>query len=418
MARDGLRRELTTALRRAVAQQVPVRHTGLRVKTNGDFMNVNLTVKPTGVGGDSAAQPTLFVIIVEEAPASNQERPKKVAAVQAGHTGTRRARAVDARIAALTQELRDNQENLDATKEELGTANEELKSSNEEMQSVNEELQSTNEELETSKEELQSVNEELATVNNELQIKVADLSRANNDMNNLMVATGVGTVFLDHHLRIQRFTPAITQVINLLQTDVGRPVGQLVVHLVGYDRLVADTQEVLDTLAPKEVEVQTKAGAWFLLRIRPYRTLENVIEGAVITFTEITEMKQAQRALRESADLRRLAVVVRDAHDAVLVQDLHGRITAWNPSAARMYGWSQAEALTMNIRDLIAEGRREQELARVQRLGRGEVLEPYRLQRIAKDGESIEVWVTASVLVSDSGNAYAIATTEKQVEEG
>src|SRR5712692_8207599 len=417
MARDGLRRELTTALHRAVAQQVPVRHKGLRVKTNGDFTNVNLTVKPTRVGGDSAAEPRLFVIIVEEAPASNQEGPKKVAAVPAGHTGTRRATAVDARVAALTQELRDNQENLDATKEELGTANEELKSSNEEMQSVNEELQSTNEELETSKEELQSVNEELATVNAELQTKVADPSRANNDMNNLMVATGVGTIFLDHHLCIQRFTPAITQVINLIQADVGRPVGQLVVHLVGYDRLVVDTQEVLDTLVPKEVEVQTKAGAWFLLRIRPYRTLDNVIEGAVITFTDITEMKQAQTALRENAELRRLAVVVRDAHDAVMVQDLQGRITAWNPAATRMYGWSEAEALTMNIRDLIAEGRREQELGRVQRLGRGEVLEPYRSQRIPKDGQGVEVWVTASVLVNDAGDPYAIATTEKQVEE-
>jgi len=416
MARDGLRRDLTTALHRAVAQRVPVHHTGLRVKTNGDFMNVNLTVKPTGAGGDSAAQPSLFVIIVEEAPASNQERPKKVA-LQAGHTGTRRAIAVDARIAALTRELHDNQENLHAMKEDLGTANEDLKSSNEEMQSVNEELQSTNEELETSKEELQSLNEELATVNNELQIKVADLSRANNDMDNLMVATGVGTVFVDHDLRIQRFTPAITQVINLIQTDVGRPVGQLVVHLVGYDRLVADTQEVLDTLAPKEVEVQTVAGAWFLLRIRPYRTVDNVIEGAVITLTDVTEMKQVQRALRESADLRRLAIVVRDAYDAVLVQDLHGRLVAWNPGAARMYGWSEAEALTMNIRDLITEGLREQELARVQRTGRGEVVEPYRSQRFTKDGQSVEVWVTASVLLNDSGDAYAIATTEKPVGE-
>ena len=160
------------------------------------------------------------------------------------------------------------------------------------MQSVNEELQSTNEELETSKEELQSVNEELATVNAELQKKVADLSRANNDMNNLLAGTGIGTVFVDHQLRIQRFTPAVTQVINLILTDVGRPVGHIVSNLVGYDRLVEDVQAVLDTLAPKEVEVQTKAGAWYLLRIRPYRTLENVIEGAVITFTEITEMKK------------------------------------------------------------------------------------------------------------------------------
>ncbi len=142
-----------------------------------------------------------------------------------------------------------------------------------------------------------------------------------------------------------------------------------------------------------------------------------MIEGAVISFTEITDMKQAQIALRESADLRRLAVVVCDASDAIMVQDLDGRITAWNPMAVRVYGWSEAEARTMNIRDLIAGGQHEQELARVQRLARGEVLEPYRTHRIAKDGQGIEVWVTASVLVSDSGDPYGIATTEKHVEE-
>jgi two-component system, chemotaxis family, CheB/CheR fusion protein len=128
-------------------------------------------------------------------------------------------------------------------------------------------------------------------------------------------------------------------------------------------------------------------------------------------------MKLAQTALRESADLRRLAIVVRDAYDAVLVQDLHGLLVAWNPGAARMYGWSEAEALTMNIRDLIIEGLREQELARVQRLGQGEVVEPYRSQRFTKDGQSVEVWVTASVLLNDAGDAYAIATTEKTIGE-
>ena len=189
------------------------------------------------------------------------------------------------------------------------------------MQSVNEELQSTNEELETSKEELQSVNEELATVNTELQTKVADLSRANNDMNNLLAGTGIGTVFVDHQLRILRFTPAATRIINLILSDVGRPVGHIVSNLVGYDRLVADVQAVLDTLIPKEVEVQTTEGKWYTMRIQPYRTLDNVIEGAVITFVDITEMKKTQEALRKANDLLRLAVVVRDAHDAITVQD-------------------------------------------------------------------------------------------------
>jgi len=168
------------------------------------------------------------------------------------------------------------------------------------MQSINEELQSTNEELETSKEELQSVNEELATVNAELQTKVSDLSRANNDMNNLLAGTGIATVFVDHQLRILRFTPAATRIINLILSDVGRPVGHIVSNLVGYDRLPADVQMVLSSLIPKEVDVQTTEGKWYTLRIQPYRTLDNVIEGAVITFIDISSMKQTEEALRES----------------------------------------------------------------------------------------------------------------------
>ena len=202
-------------------------------------------------------------------------------------------------IAALRQELRAKEEYLQTANEELETSNEELKSSNEEMQSVNEELQSTNEELETSKEELQSVNEELATVNSELQTKVVDLSRANNDMNNLLAGTGIATVFVDHSLRILRFTPATTQIINLILSDLGRPVGHIVSNLVGYDRLVQDLRAVLDSLIPHEVEVQTTEGGWYTLRIQPYRTLENVIEGAVITFVDITEVKKTREALRD-----------------------------------------------------------------------------------------------------------------------
>jgi len=416
MAREGLRPDLTTALHKAVALKAPVRHPGLRIKTNGDFTIVDLTVQPVAANPDSEAAGKLFLVVFENAPAPGPHLSETAAVLGAGGDASQVATDVDARVATLKQELRAKEEYLQTTNEELATSNEELKSANEEMQSVNEELQSTNEELETSKEELQSVNEELGTVNTELQNKVADLSRSNNDMNNLLAGTGIGTIFVDHQLRIQRFTPTVTQVINLILTDVGRPVSHIVSNLAGYDRLAADVREVLDTLVPKEVEVQTQTGTWYLLRIRPYRTLENVIEGAVITFTEITEIKKAQAALRESEDLRRLAVVVRDAHDAIAVQDLEGRILAWNPGAERMYGWSEAEALAMNIRDLVPESRREETLAVLRKLSRAEVLEPYRMPRMAKDGRIVEVWLTATALVNDSGGVYAIATTERKVQ--
>ena len=418
MAREGLRRDLTSALHKAVAQKAPVRHEGLVVKTNGAFSRVNLTVRPAEAGPSALAEPRLFVVILEDAPAQDEAHVPAVATSGEDAAEATGSTDVDARIAALTRELRAKDQYLQSTHEELATSNEELKSSNEEMQSVNEELQSANEELETSKEELQSINEELTTVNAELQSKLGDLSRANNDMNNLLAGTGVGTIFVDHQKRIQRFTPTITQVLNLISSDAGRPIGDIAATFVGYNSLTADIQAVLDTLVPKEVEVQTPAGAWFLLRIRPYRTLENVIEGAVITFTEITDMKKARLDLQQSEALRRLAVVVRDSHDAVLVQALDGRITAWNPCAVKRYGWSEAEALAMNIRALIPADQRETSLAKVREAAHSEVLAPYRAQRLAKDGRLIDVWLTAAALVDELGEAYAIATTERAIKGG
>ncbi len=296
MAREGLRRDLTTALHRAAEGKEIVRQTGLRVKTNGHFTTVDLTIRPVTAGSTVKTESTLYLVVLEEAAPI---APRQEQADAAGETAAQGA-DTDTRIAVLKQELRAKEEYLQTTNEELETANEELKSSNEEMQSVNEELQSTNEELETSKEELQSVNEELATINAELQMKLGDLLRANNDMNNLLAGTGIGTVFVDHHLHILRFTPAATRIINLIQADVGRPVTHIVSNLVGYDRLQADAQSVLDTLIPKEVEVQTKEGAWYTMCLQPYRTLDNVIEGAVITFVDITKRKLAEHELRES----------------------------------------------------------------------------------------------------------------------
>jgi len=297
MAREGLRHELTAAMHRAVGMKEIVRRQNLRVKTNGDFTPVNLTIRPVAVNPGATQEESLFLVILEEAP-----QPDEPVGDSSPGNGDHSS-DTDARIVALKQELRAKEDYLKASNEELETSNEELKSSNEEMQSVNEELQSTNEELETSKEELQSVNEELATVNAELQTKVADLSRANNDMNNLLAGTGIGTVFVDHQLRILRFTPSATRIINLIPGDIGRPVGHLVSNLVGYDSLVADVQSVLDTLVPKDVEVQTAEGKWYEMHIQLYRTLDNVIEGAVITFVGITELKGMEAALQGSEHL-------------------------------------------------------------------------------------------------------------------
>ncbi|MBN1757665.1 MAG: PAS domain-containing protein [Chitinispirillaceae bacterium] len=285
MAREGLRSELTALLHTAGIRKKPVSRPGIRVKTNGAFTTVNVTVRPvTGSAGSPPATPLLLVIIEEPAgtPAPS------LRSTHAMNPDERTDAENQACIAGLRQELRIKEEYLQTTIEELN-------SSGEEMQSVNEELQSSNEELETSKEELQSVNEELATVNMELQTKVTDLTRVNNDMNNLLAGTGIGTIFVDSHLLIRRFTPAVTKLINLIQSDVGRPVNHVVSNLVGYDRLREDIQAVLDTLIPKEDEVQTGNGGWYLLRIQPYRTLENVIEGAVITFIDITKQHDVKR---------------------------------------------------------------------------------------------------------------------------
>jgi two-component system CheB/CheR fusion protein len=286
------------------------------------------------------------------------------------------------------------------------------------MQSVNEELQSTNEELETSKEELQSVNEELATVNTELQTKVTDLSRANSDMNNLLAGTGMGTVFVDFQLRILRFTPAASAIINLISSDVGRPVAHIVSNLVGYTSLVADIHAVLNTLMPVQREVQTPEAQWYTLRIQPYRTLDNVIEGAVISFVDITEMVKTRIALASANDLLRMAVVVRDAHDAITMQDLNGRTLAWNPGAVRLYGWSEAQALAMNVRERIPEGQRAGALDKLTRLSHAEVLEPYRTQRLTATGAVLEVSIISTALIDGTGAMYAIATTERAKPAG
>jgi len=407
MAREGLRQALTSSLRKAVETRETVQAPGLSVKTNSHFTQVNLTVRPVSNAADPDSP--LYLVILEEAP-----EPVQPDSEPGGGT---RSPDADALIAALRLELRHKDENLQSACEELESSNEELKSSNEEMQSVNEELQSTNEELETAKEEMQSVNEELATVNAELQAKMTDLRQSNNDMNNLLSGTGIATIFVDCHLRILRFTPAASQIINLILSDVGRPIAHIASNFVSYQTLVPDVQSVLDSLGSRELEVQTTGGAWFNMHIQPYRTLDNVIEGAVITYADITEIVRARDALQKSNELLRLAVVVRDAHDAVTVQDLDGRTIAWNPGAVRMYGWTEAEALAMNVRDRIPQELREGALDKLAKLSRAQILEPYRTKRICKDGAVLDVSIISTALMDEAGKMYAIATTERETRQ-
>ncbi|MDP2275372.1 MAG: chemotaxis protein CheB [Archangium sp.] len=403
MAREGLRTGLATTLHRAASIRESVRCDGLLVKTNGHHTLTNVIVHPVAV---SRGEP-LYLVLLEEAPTATAAARLPP---DASHD------AADARIIALKKELQAKEEYLQSTNEELESSAEELKSSNEEMQSVNEELQSTNEELETSKEELQSVNEELATVNTELQTKVIDLSRANSDMNNLLAGTGIGTVFVDRQLKILRFTPAASEITNLIASDVGRPVGHIVSNLVGYTTLVADAQRVLDTLHSHELDVQTAAGRWYTLRIQPYRTIENVIEGVVMSFTDISESVQTREALRRVNEVLRLAVVVRDAHDAITVHALDGRILAWNPAASLLYGWSEQEALLLNMRDRIPPSERAVEHARAERLRRGEQVSPYKTERCSKGGPLLKVNVVSTALLNETGEVYGIATTERAEE--
>ncbi len=407
MAREGLHDELALTLRKAAGTKDAVQSPGLRVKTNGHFTMVDLAVRPVTAGAGATIESPLYLVILREAAPSAATPP---AAPQRAGKGD------SARIEALRKELRAKEEYLQSAREELESSSEELKSANEEMQSVNEELQSTNEELETSKEELQSVNEELATVNAELQTKVDDLTQTNNDMINLVAGTGIGTVYVDHQLRLLRFTSAARAIINLIPGDVGRPVAHIVSNLVGYDRLVADTAAVLSTLEPKAAEVRTLDGKCYAMRIQPYRTLANVIEGAVITFSDITEMVRIREDLRKANDLLRMAVVVRDAHDAITVQDLEGRTLAWNPGATRLYGWSEAEALKLNVRDRIPADQRKRALDRLIQLSRAKILEAYPTQRLTKRGAAIKVIIISTALLDEAGKVYAIATTERVQE--
>ncbi|MCP4377268.1 MAG: PAS domain S-box protein [bacterium] len=396
VARAGLKFELVAAIRQAMTQQQEIRVHGVRVKTNGGEQAINLIVTP--LLEPPALSGLLTIVIEDVAP------PTLIETVQRSDLPD----AAKHLVAKLEQEVRSTKEYLQTSVEELETTNEELKSTNEELQSANEELQSANEELRTSQEELRSVNEELLTANTELNARTGELTRSNNDLNNLIANTEVGIIFVDLNLCVQRFTPAATEVMNLLESDIGRPLSHVVSKLE-YEPLVADVKAVVDTLIPKESDVRTKAGEWCALRIMPYRTIENVPEGAVLTFSTLPDQR------RKLEQIRRLASVVQDSNDAVTMQDREGTILTWNRGAEALYGYSEAEALAMNIRDIVPADQSAEALEMVRQIFRGELVTSFETQRRTKDGRILEVWMTVTVLIDDAGQPTAVATTERDV---
>jgi two-component system CheB/CheR fusion protein len=396
MAREGLRFKLTAALHAAIRQKKTTSYKSLRVKHNNNYRIVDLTVRPLT---EATAAPGYMLVMFDDKTPS--EKPH----------GERTKKAVkdvyDPVVDSLERELESTEEHLQTTIEEMETSNEELKSMNEELQSVNEELQSTNEEMETSKEELQSTNEELATVNTELQNKLQELSQVNDDIENLLASTKVGTIFLDTNLCIKRFTPAVTNMFSMIQTDLGRPIGDITPK-IRYDNTENNAKEVLKTLTQIEVEVQDNHGTWFSMRLLPYRTRENLIGGVVITFTDITAVKVGEKS-------RRLATVIQDSNDAISVQRYDGSITAWNRGAERMYGWSEAEALKMNARDIIPKNRRDEAKEFFMKIQKGQPSASFKTQRKGKDGRIVDVWLTVTRLMDERGESTEIATTERDL---
>ena len=401
MAREGLKVHLAATLRRVFEQDSAVPTADIvtprvRVETNGDHQIINLRVRllssPPGVEG-------LALVVFEEVQSEAAVKERGTIPLAEGHV----------RIEELEQELRGSRDYLRTVVEELETTNEELKSSNEELQSTNEELQSINEEHETSKEELQSVNEELVTVNCELEGKMGELSSSNNDMINLLASTEIATLFLDRKLAIKRYTPEILRIFNLIQSDIGRPLTDIA-NKIDYPGLTSDADKVLNSLIPRVREASTKDGRWYKARILPYRTTDNVIDGVVITFIDISD----QKALEVQS---RLATVVRDSNDAVTVMDFDGSLLAWNRGAERIYGLTEAETVGLSVFSIFAHSQHDEINLLLQRIASGEAVERFETVRELRNGRKIKVNVTATMLRDEQGRPQGVATTEREVSE-
>ncbi|MGQ7934815.1 CheR family methyltransferase [Paraburkholderia sp. D1E] len=290
--------------------------------------HVRIIVRPYRRTEDS---PEFALVLFDESAAG-----VPVATVQAASPA-----AQDSLLGHLEDELHRTKQELRSTVEQSEASTEELKASNEELQAINEELRAATEELETSKEELQSLNEELFTVNAELQAKIEETSKAKDDLQNVIASTGIATVFVDPAMHIKRYTPAATDLFNVIPSDVGRPLHDIT-HRLDYPQLAEDTTTVFESLQLIEREVRGVDGRYFLTRLSPYRTTDDHIEGAVLTIVDITALRRAEQLVRMGEERLRLAA--QSTNDfAIIVQDMDGRVVTWNKGAERIFGYSESE---------------------------------------------------------------------------
>jgi two-component system CheB/CheR fusion protein len=322
LARPELKFELRSSLHRVFEQNQSTLSLPIMVQFNGHAHRVHLLVRPAG---DGVSPRHALVMFIEGE------------AVDEGVlTGDRQVS--DETVRRLSQELELTQSRLRTVREESDAANEELRAANEELQSINEEYRSTAEELETSKEELQSINEELQTVNTELKLKLEAISRAHSDLQNLMAATDIGTLFLDTGLRIKRFTDRVTDLFAIKPADEGRPITDFA-HQLEYADLIKDARTVLSDLAPIRREIHSRNDRWFDVRLRPYRTVDDKIDGVVVTFVDVTDRRQMEEALRQEKRLVDLS------REPIFVWDFDGGILEWNRGSEDLYGYTRQEAL-------------------------------------------------------------------------
>ena len=344
MMREGLRNEFPFAFRKAQQTDEDVLLRNISVGTNGGTQSVDVTIcrikKPEALKG------MIMVVFndVKSADVKIRRNKKDTAAANAD---------ADTRLTDAGVELQKLREELQNLREKMQTSEEELKSTNEELQSTNEELQSANEELTTSKEEMQSLNEELHTVNAELQSKVDDYSCVNNDMRNLLNSTEIATLFLDKKLNISRFTTPATKIFKLIPGDVGRPITDLVNNLI-YPGLSDDSNEVLRTLIFIEKTIATSNGRWFTIRIMPYRTLDDRIDGLVLTFIDITKLKKMELAFKNLSKM--FQALIEKAKNAVIGIGCDGRILEYNAGAEKLLGVKRVNALGKNFIDEFIPG--------------------------------------------------------------